>query len=56
MCSICRGKMHLSENMGKLLYTAVVDTAQVLDIMIFLLNKSTQNDSYYIEGMAAHLW
>lgn len=55
MCSICRGKMHLSENMGKL-YTAVVDTAQVLDIMIFLLNKSTQNDSYYIEGMAAHLW
>lgn len=47
MCSICHGKMHLLENMGKLLYTAVVDTAQVLDIMIFLLNKSIQNDSYY---------
>lgn len=33
--------------MGKLLYTAVVDSAQLLEIMKFLLNKSIQKDRYY---------
>lgn len=39
--------MHLLENIRKLLYTAVVDSAQVLEIMKFLLNKSIQKDRYY---------